>query len=542
MRAPRHSSEAAPSRASRRCAIYTRVSTDSGLEQEFNSLDAQREACEAYIRSQAHEGWRLVPDRFDDGGFSGASLDRPDLTRLLDLVDRGRVDIVVVYKVDRLTRSLADFAKLVERFDARNVSFVSVTQSFNTTSSMGRLTLNMLLSFAQFEREVTGERIRDKIAASKKRGMFMGGTLPLGYRVEDRKLIIVPDEAAIVRTIFEQYLEQGSVLKLLAELRRRGITTRLRKLSTAKTIGGIPFTQGPLAWLLKNRIYLGEISNHGQWYPGEHAAIADREIFDRVQALMAANGRDGTRVARQSPVLLKGLLFDDRGFRMAPSTAKKGGVRYRYYISRALLEGAADQAGSVKRVSATVLEDAVMAALGELVRPGDVTSFRTGDAGAPSRSPAVDPPDISDIVERVILSRQRLTLALTPEARTRFDRDCLDVDWSPPPTRPKREILGPASGDGRAMESADRARLVASIAQGRLWLDQLITGATDIDGIARRERRSTRGVKLTISLAFLSPRIVNAAISGSLPRRISMTRLFDLPASWRLQHEMLAID
>jgi site-specific DNA recombinase len=276
---------------SRRCAIYTRVSTNNGLDQEFNSLDAQREACEAYIKSQAHEGWRLIPERFDDGGFSGASLDRPGLVELLDLVDRGRVDIIVVYKVDRLTRSLADFAKLVERFDARAASFVSVTQSFNTTSSMGRLTLNMLLSFAQFEREVTGERIRDKIAASKKRGIWLGGGLPLGYRVEDRRLIVELEEATTVKLVFDLYLTCGSLLALVTELRTRGVTTRRRSLSTGQTIGGIPFTRGPLAYLLKNRIYVGEIRHRDKSYPGEHEAIIDTITFEAVQTLLAQNGR-----------------------------------------------------------------------------------------------------------------------------------------------------------------------------------------------------------------------------------------------------------
>src|SRR3954469_14795725 len=244
-----------------RCAIYTRVSTDHGLEQEFNSLDAQREAAEAYVKSQAHEGWRFLRDRFDDGGFSGGSLERPALQRLLAAIRSGLIDVIVVYKVDRLTRPLTDFAKLVEMFDAEGVAFVSVTQSFNTTSSMGRLTLNMLLSFAQFEREVTGERIRDKIAASKSKGIWVGGIVLLGYEVRERKLVIREDEAATVRLIFERYLELGSLPALQRELRERGIVTRRRRLSLGRTIGGVPLTNGPLAHLLRNRVYLGEL-NH----------------------------------------------------------------------------------------------------------------------------------------------------------------------------------------------------------------------------------------------------------------------------------------
>ena len=263
-----------------RCAVYTRVSTEYGLDQEFNSLDAQHEAAEAYIRSQAHDGWTLIRTRYDDGGYSGGSTERPALQRLLaDIRDR-RIDIVVVYKVDRLTRSLADFAKLVELFDAHGVSFVSVTQQFNTTTSMGRLTLNVLLSFAQFEREVTSERIRDKIGASKRRGLWVGGMVPLGYVSRDKKLFIEEEEAERVRTIFQRYLELGSIGLLLADLRERGIVTKARQLSDGRTVGGIPFTRGSLAYLLRNRFYIGEVAFRGQICPGEHLPILDRDLFE----------------------------------------------------------------------------------------------------------------------------------------------------------------------------------------------------------------------------------------------------------------------
>ena len=260
-----------------RCAIYTRVSSDQGLEQDFNSLDAQREAAEAYIKSQAHEGWKLRRDRYDDGGFSGGSMERPALQKLLADIVEGRIDVVVVYKVDRLTRSLADFAKLVELFDSHKVSFVSVTQSFNTTSSMGRLTLNVLLSFAQFEREVTGERIRDKIAASKRKGLWMGGVVPLGYRVEARKLWVDEPEAVLVRRIFTRYLELGSLPALQRELREEGIRTRSRQLASGKLIGDVPLTNGPLAYILKNRHYLGELNHKGKSYPGDLVGSLARE-------------------------------------------------------------------------------------------------------------------------------------------------------------------------------------------------------------------------------------------------------------------------
>ena len=286
-RLPRGRPASAPH--SRRCAVYTRVSTDHGLEQDFNSLDAQREACMAYVRSQAHEGWILAHGRYDDGGYSGASLDRPALQALLGAVRERQIDVIVVYKVDRLTRSLADFAKLVELFEAHGVSFISITQSFNTTTSMGRLTLNMLLSFAQFEREVTGERIRDKIAASKKKGLWVGGVVPLGYKVVDRKLMIDEAEAVTVRLIFERYCALGSMIALMRELHEREVVTRRRTLSTGRTIGGIAFTKGPLAYLLKNRMYLGEINHGPTSYPGEHPAIVDKAIFDDVQEILAHN-------------------------------------------------------------------------------------------------------------------------------------------------------------------------------------------------------------------------------------------------------------
>jgi site-specific DNA recombinase len=362
-------STSAPS--SRRCAVYTRVSTDHGLEQDFNSLDAQREACVAYVRSQAHEGWVLAHGRHDDGGYSGASLDRPALQALLKSVRQRGVDVIVVYKVDRLTRSLADFAKLVELFDAYGVSFISITQSFNTTTSMGRLTLNMLLSFAQFEREVTGERIRDKIAASKKKGMWVGGVVPLGYKVVDRKLMIDEEEAPIVRLIFELYCALGSMIAVMRELRERRVVTRIRTLSSGKTIGGIAFTKGPLAYLLKNRMYLGEINHGDKSYPGEHAALIDRTLFERAQKILVRNAAARSYSQSQSQALLVGRLFDDRGHRMTPSFAAKRGVRYRYYVSRAVTEGQYDLAGSIVRVPAVDVERAVLNALHSLASTVD---------------------------------------------------------------------------------------------------------------------------------------------------------------------------
>ncbi|MDF2617548.1 MAG: site-specific recombinase, invertase Pin s [Xanthobacteraceae bacterium] len=317
-----------------RCAIYTRKSSEEGLEQDFNSLHAQREACAAYIASQRHEGWAALPDAYDDGGFSGGSMERPGLQRLLADIALGKIDVVVVYKVDRLTRALTDFAKIVEAFDAKGVSFVSVTQAFNTTSSMGRLTLNVLLSFAQFEREVTGERIRDKIAASKKKGLWMGGHVPIGYDARDRTLAINEPEAATVRMIFTCYLELRSVDVLKAELDVRGVTTKQRGHIAGRMRGGGPFSRGHLYALLANPLYIGCIRHKDQIHPGQHPPIVGRTMWDEVQQLLAANRRKprGRRSSR-NPSMLAGLLFDASGERLVATHAVKKGQRYRYYVS-----------------------------------------------------------------------------------------------------------------------------------------------------------------------------------------------------------------
>src|ERR1700733_14281465 len=301
-----------------RCAVYTRVSTDSGLEQDFNSLDNQREAPEAYIKSQAHEGWKLVRERYDDGGFSGGSMERPALQELLDDVRARKIDVIVVYKVDRLTRSLADFAKLVELFDAHAVSFISVTQAFNTTTSMGRLTLNMLLSFAQFEREITGERIRDKVAASKKKGIWMGGTVPLGYRVENRALHVVQDQADFVRDLFRRYLEVGSVVRLKVVLDAENVRLPVRTVGTGRATGGGLISRGHIYHILSNPIYVGRLRHKGQIHDGLQRAIIDQEIWDRVQHQLAAQTQPRAAPHRNTESFLAGKLYDDRGNRMGP--------------------------------------------------------------------------------------------------------------------------------------------------------------------------------------------------------------------------------
>ena len=372
----------------KRCAVYTRKSTEEGLDREFNTLDAQREACEAYIASQRAEGWTLVADRYDDGGFSGGSLDRPALKRLLADIERGLVDVVVVYKIDRLSRSLMDFAKLVEVFDAHEVTFVSVTQSFNTTTSMGRLTLNILLSFAQFEREVIGERIRDKVAASKARGMWMGGKVPLGYNVRDRKLVVNEAEAARVRRVFELFAETGSGVETARRCRAEGITTRSGRL----------IDKGDVYKMLHLRTYVGEVKHKGNIYPGEHAAIVSRALWDRVHALLQVSPRARATANRpQSPALLKGLIVGVDGRALSPTHSRKRGRLYRYYVAQRALKGEADD-GIVRRVPAGEIEAAVMTQLRALLRQPEVV------VGTWIAAKAEDP-DLTEADVRAALAR-----------------------------------------------------------------------------------------------------------------------------------------
>jgi site-specific DNA recombinase len=432
-----------------RCAIYTRVSTDHRLEQDFNSLDAQHDAAQAYIRSQAHAGWALIRSRYDDGGYSGGSTERPALQRLLADVKTRKVDVIVVYKVDRLTRSLADFAKLVELFDGHGVSFVSVTQQFNTTTSMGRLTLNVLLSFAQFEREVTSERIRDKIAASKRKGLWVGGMAPLGYETKDRKIVVVEEEAERVRTIFRSYLKLGSLNRLMADLRERGIVTKLRALKTGQTVGGIPFTRGPLAHLLRNRFYIGEIAFKGEVLPGQQPAILDRDLFDAVQVKLHGQRTNHTAARAKSESLLIGRIYDDCGSRMSPSHARKQGIRYRYYVASPLLQGQAERAGAVRRVPAAEIE----ALVGRAVREHLEDSTQTDDRDL-----------ISSHVARVEVRADQLAVELKApkQGQTRArgngpppdhessdqdpDRTVLHIPWQKTPSKRRREIIVPKSG------------------------------------------------------------------------------------------------
>jgi site-specific DNA recombinase len=517
-----------------RCAVYTRVSTDQGLEQDFNSLDAQYDASQAYIRSQAHAGWTLLRGKYDGGGFSGGNTERPALQRLLQDVRAGKVDVIVVYKVDRLTRSLADFAKLVELLDQHNVSFVSVTQQFNTTTSMGRLTLNVLLSFAQFEREVTSERIRDKIAASKRKGLWVGGMVPLGYDTKDRKITVNEPEAERVRSIFRGYLKLGSLNLLMADLRKRGIVTKIRTFKSGKTVGGIPFTRGPIAHLLRNRFYIGGVVFKGEILKGEQPAILDRDLFDAVQAKLGERAGSHQATRMKSEALLAGRIFDDRGNRMTPSHARKGGIKYRYYLSSALFHGAAEHAGSVRRVPAAEVEALVVRSVREHLKPLEPTDDRSL---------------ANTHIERVEVHPERLIIQLARASgdgsQQAGDHGVLHLPWQKTTSMRRREVLLPEGATPqqvRPVRSETRATLVASIARGRRWLDELVADATaTTESIAKRESCSVRKVNMTISLAVLAPDLVKAAIDGRLPHGMGVVRLADLPAEWSRQREMLGL-
>jgi site-specific DNA recombinase len=523
-----------------RCAIYTRVSTDQRLEQDFNSLDAQYDASQSYIRSQAHAGWTLIRSKYDDGGFSGGNTDRPALQRLLEDVRAGKIDVIVVYKVDRLTRSLADFAKLVELFDQHGVSFVSVTQQFNTTTSMGRLTLNVLLSFAQFEREVTSERIRDKIAASKRKGLWVGGMAPLGYDTRNRKITVNEAEASRVQLMFRNYLKLGSLNLLMADLRKRGIVTKVRTLKTGQTVGGIPFTRGPLAHLLRNRFYTGEVAFKGEVLAGEQPAIVDRGLFEAVQAKLNEQLNNHKASRDKSEALLLGRIYDDRGHRMTPSHVRKRGLKYRYYISSALLQGRPKQAGTVSRIPARDVEARVTKAVRDYLNgPKEIVGAEIEDAVL-----------INTYVVRVEVQPDKLAIELAGARASNSKRkqkahNMIEIAWHKTPSTRRREVLAPECGrpqDTRPIRSESRALLVTSIAQGRRWLDELMTNPqANTESIAARENCSVRKVNMTISLAFVTPDLVKAAIEGRLPRGIGVARLCDLPPEWSRQRQMLGL-
>jgi DNA invertase Pin-like site-specific DNA recombinase len=501
-----------------RCAIYTRKSTEHGLELEFNSLDAQRDACEAYIKSQASQGWRALPQHYDDPAYSGGNLERPALKRLLREIELGRIDVVVVYKIDRLTRSLADFAKLVEAFDAKSISFVAVTQQFNTTTSMGRLTLNVLLSFAQFERELSSERVRDKIAASRRKGKWTGGTVPLGYDAKDKKLIVNKAEAETVRTVFRRYLDLQSFGKLVADLDRRGIVTKRRNTKVAKYNGAIPFTYGPLAYFLKNRIYLGEMHHGGKWFKGEHDAIVDRATFERVQQLLAAKTQGRKAKRSESGALLAGKLYDDKGNRMSPSFSSKNGVRYRFYVSSALLRGRKATAGSIRRVAALEIESAVLSTL---------TTHQKGFDGAPLQVGQI---------HRVVVAQGQLLIQITGVSGEDGSTQEIRIPWSSKATGTATVVQCESTPDPARNES-----LIQSVVRAHAWIRHLHDGKyVSIEALAEANRVHPKVVRQALRLAFLSPDVTSTIIDGRQPSGLSLAQIPKLlPLQWTEHRRLL---
>lgn len=537
-----------------RCAIYTRKSTEDGLEQEFNSLHAQREACEAYILSQRHEGWALVERHYDDGGFSGGNMERPGLKSLLEDVDAGLVDVIVVYKVDRLTRSLADFAKIVERLDARVASFVSVTQAFNTTTSMGRLTLNVLLSFAQFEREVTGERIRDKIAASKKKGLWMGGPVPLGYEVIDRKLVPVAEEAERVRTIMRRYIGSRSANELIVQLEAEGIRTKVQRRTSGPHKGGIPFRRGSLFYLLKNPIYRGMIVHKGKVYEGEHQAVVDEDLWNAVQRRLREKAPPRKRVSNdRQEALLRGLLTDPQGRPMVPTYCTKGSRRYAYYETRKDLAKPGDTPstrfgqGQLERhiiihLTRLLEDEHALRRLAGLSDAGQLTTM-FDKARILARSLAFRtsrPEAIRSVVASVKVSIDQIHIRLTPDALS-ITTDAL-TNWSLPlPDRkPFREAK--LRIDGTSSGSRPDAKLVALLADATTARELILANPElSINQLANREGRCRKQLAKLFRLSWLSPRIVETVLAGHQPSSLTRQKLFDihLPIDWTQQEALL---
>lgn len=548
-----------------RCAIYTRKSSEEGLEQDFNSLHAQREACEAYVISQRHEGWKAIASAYDDGGFSGGSMERPGLKRLLADIHAGLIDIIVVYKVDRLTRSLTDFAKMVDAFDAKGVSFVSVTQSFNTTSSMGRLTLNVLLSFAQFEREVTGERIRDKIAASKKKGLWMGGFVPMGYAADGRSLKVVDESAAIIRRIFERFLALGSILRLKEELDRACVTTAAVTSGSNREWGGRPFSGGHLRRILTNPIYVGDIAHAGERYKAQHEAIIDRETFGAVQQHLSVSKRQQRlRGQAKGANLLTHLLFDADGKGLGSDHAVKKSRRYRYYVTK---PDAADPmripAGEIEplviQALATRLCDRswLMAHMLEPVAPPDNIQHLTREAA--SLAGELQHPiglrqreAVHRLVERITIRRDGLRIELKPDplgCAAAFGKEQGRANDDATPTAIEIEArfvkkgqdlhLVVPPGDGADTTAQLDKSLIKAIARAVTWYDDLVHGrAGSMREIAAAEDVSERYVAQLLPLAFLKPGLVEGCLDGTADLGISGANLakgLDLHREWQRQ-------
>ena len=569
----------------RRCVIYTRKSSDEGLDQAYNSLDAQRDASSAYIASQKHEGWVLVDKTYADGGFSGGSLQRPALQSLLEDMTKGLVDIIVVYKIDRLTRSLADFAKLTEVLDKHQVSFVAVTQQFNTSTSMGRLTLNVLLSFAQFEREVSGERIRDKIAASKQRGMWMGGHPPLGYDVRDRKLIINEHEAETVRHIYSQYLKLKSVRHLNENLDQANIRSKCNVWKDGTLHGDNPFSRGAISHLLKNRIYCGMIPHKDKSYKGEHEPIISEELFDRVQTALAAQGPgEDAKLKRASPALLKGLAFDAAGNRLQPTHCSKKGSKYRYYVSAPTIRNARANPDGL-RVPAADLERIVITAIAGRLRDQKWVSTlaaglhasaadgldqqfeMTASAHKNAITSAATLADqlnqkattntglLKAIISSVDVSKSAILIRLgkaqigkqlameDPQVQQlSHSGGTIDINVTGQFLRCGKQVRLVLGNDDIGQSEPDK-KLIQEVLRARLWFQDLSTGrVASIAELARRDNFSAPYISLKISLAFLAPGILELIIDGTQPRSLTPEKLkkaCPLPISWDEQRAIL---
>jgi len=539
----------------RRCAIYTRKSSEEGLDQDFNSLDAQREACEAYVQSQIGEGWKLLRARYDDGGFSGGNVNRPGLQQLLVDIEAGKVDTVVVYKVDRLTRSLPDFAKIVDVLDAQKVSFVSVTQQFNTTTSMGRLTLNMLLSFAQFEREVTGERIRDKIAASKKKGLWMGGLVPLGYEADGRTLKIVPEEAETVRTIFELYREHRSSWKVKREADRLGLRTKLRTFKDGRTSGGLPFRLGHIHRIVHNPLYIGQIQHKGVVHEGQHDAIIDLEMWDatRFGRSTESESRRAPKSKKKQPIPypLRGKLYDEAGVALRGDSSRKGGRRYRYYQSA---KTAADEqpADAAKprptwRIAAQEIEGLIERGIQQLLDDPAKLAHAAIESGIPesdvprlieqSDRAAAKP---TDLLERAQLHPSRVAVWLEPSRIVDGVMGCIRHDL---PMQIRRRgvetrLILPSS-NAQTIERPADAALLKVFARARFWFKELAEGrASTLDELGRREGVNARYLGAVMPLAFVSPKLTLEILQRRYPIDLtadSLVKQADIPLEWQAQ-------
>lgn len=527
-----------------RCAIYTRKSSEEGLEQDYNSLHAQRDACEAFIRSQKHEGWQLVPTAYDDGGISGGTMERPGIQRLLTDIQNRRIDVVVVYKVDRLTRSLADFARMVELFDAHGVSFVSVTQQFNTTNSMGRLTLNVLLSFAQFEREVTGERIRDKIAASKQKGMWMGGNVPLGYVVKDRKLYIEPADAAKAHTIFTRYLELNCVRELYHDLIDRDI----------RSVRGHIISRGTLYKMLSNPIYIGQIRHKGSCYSGQHEAIIDMDLWNLVQehtASLRIGSKTQSRKTERGP--LDGKLYDATGERLVTVYGKKRERRYRYYVSVSLRDGLRQHEQQGWRLPGLEVDQMVEHAINPLLRDKNlITShLQQSDLSAadwPRITHALGQiatsNAIATLLQRVTIHDDHVQLQLSIASLVAPDTEAPIITHTIPIQMKRRGVEMRLVIDNGITARKD-LNLIKTIARAHAWWGELLHGQVKTcAAIAAREKLDAGYVSRVLDLAFLAPDIVEAIVGGYQPADLTAQHLLrgiKLPLDWAEQRRMLGM-